>query len=241
MPAGVAVVIPTLDEAAQIVTCLEWLARLGAAEVVVADGGSRDGTPSLAAATGLCRVIETARNRGLQQNAGARATTAELLLFLHADCRPAPGAIEAIRATAFRAPRAPGGCLRMRVDDPDPRYRWIDAAADVRAAVLNLPYGDQAIWVRRRAWEAVGGFPEVPLMDDLCFALRLRRLGRLIVAPAEVRVSPRRWKARGLARQTLRNWTLTALAALGAPPAALARLYPPVRDVPLAAGPPEGI
>lgn len=225
----VAVVIPTLNESAVIAGCLAALAAQGPDEVVVVDAGSGDGTAAIARSTGLARVISSRRNRGAQQNAGARATTAELLLFLHADCRLGVGALDQIRAVARRAPRCPGGCLRMRVEDADWRFRAIDLAADLRAGLLGLPYGDQAIWARRGAFEGVGGFPELTLMDDLHFAARLRRLGRLAVVPAEVVVSPRRWKSRGLARQTLTNWRLTLLAILGIPPDRLARSYGPVR------------
>jgi rSAM/selenodomain-associated transferase 2 len=225
----VAVVIPTLNESAVIAGCLDALAAQGPDEVVVVDAGSGDGTAMIAAATGLARVISTRRNRGAQQNAGARATTAEVMLFLHADCRLGVGALDQVRAIARRAPRCPGGCLRMRVEDADWRFRAIDLAADVRAGVLGLPYGDQAIWARRAAFERVGGFPELRLMDDLGFAMRLRRLGRLVVAPADVSVSPRRWKSRGLLRQTLTNWRLTLLATLGVSPNRLARSYGSVR------------
>jgi rSAM/selenodomain-associated transferase 2 len=224
----IAVVIPTLNEASTIVSGLASLARQGADEIVVVDASSLDGTADLAAPH-CTRVVSSPRGRGVQQNRGASATSGELLVFLHADCRLEDGALAALRRFARRHPLVPGGCFRMHVDDRDRRFRLIDAAAHLRAGVLGVPYGDQAIFVRREAFARVGGFPEVGLMEDVLLSLRLRRLGRLALLPSRVFVSPRRWHRRGLLRQTLQNWTLTALAALGASPDSLARFYPAIR------------
>ena len=224
----VSVVIPTLNEASMIAGCLMSLVGLGADEVVVVDAASPDGTAEIARGLGV-RVIESCRGRGVQQNLGAMATTGEVLLFLHADCRPAPSAILKLKQFVASNPRVPGGCLRMRVDTNGLAFRMIDATAHVRAGVLGVPYGDQAIFARRRAFEAVGGFPETKLMDDVLFSLKLRRLGRVALLRPEVRVSDRRWRACGIARQTARNWLLTAMAAAGVSPDRLARFYPAVR------------
>lgn len=224
----VAVVIPTLNEASTIAACLQDLATQGPDELIVADAGSPDGTADLAAAAGA-RVLRTPRGRGQQQNLAVAATTSELLLFLHADCRLEPGALDVLRRFAVRNPLVPGGCFRMAVEAQGLGFRSIDAAAHLRAGVLGIPYGDQAIFARRSAFDAVGGFPEIPLMDDLYFALRLRRLGRLALLPRRVFVSARRWRQAGLVRQSLRNWTLTALAAGGVSPERLGRFYPVIR------------
>ncbi|HEV3121663.1 MAG TPA: TIGR04283 family arsenosugar biosynthesis glycosyltransferase [Isosphaeraceae bacterium] len=224
----VSVVIPTWNEAGVIVSCLSKLAEQGADEVIVADGTSPDGTASLAGP--LCtRVVSGPRGRGAQQNLGAAAASGDVLLFLHADCWLAPGAITLLRNFLRRHPRSPGGCFRMRVADPDPRFRLIDAAADLRAGLLGIPYGDQGLWVPRWAFERAGGFPETLLMDDVLLALRLRQLGRLALLRPSIHVSPRRWKYQGLLRQSFRNWTLTALAALGVHPNTLSRYYPMIR------------
>jgi rSAM/selenodomain-associated transferase 2 len=225
----VSVIIPTLNEAATIGTCLGALGAQDTDEVILVDADSTDGTSGLAA--GRCtQVLRSPRGRGIQMNRGAAVATGDILLFLHADCRPQPGALAALRAFVRRNPRIPGGCLRMRIDGPSWLYRCIDAAAHIRAGVLGLPYGDQALFVTRRAFERAGGFPETPLMEDVQIALRLRRLGRLALLPVRLDVSDRRWRAQGILRQTLRNWILTALAALGVPAATLARHYPVIRD-----------
>ena len=224
----VSVVIPTLNEATTIAACLDQLAALGPFEVIVADADSPDGTAAIAEERGA-RVVRSPRGRGVQQNLGAAATSGDVLLFLHADCRLELGGIEAIRRLVGRCPSIPGGCFRMRVDAPDLRFRAIDAAAHLRAGLFEVPYGDQGLFVTRRAFDRVGGFPEVPLMEDVLIVIRLRRLGRLALLPRSVIVSDRRWRRYGIVGQSLRNWALTAAAVAGVGPATLARYYPVVR------------
>ncbi|RUL88085.1 TIGR04283 family arsenosugar biosynthesis glycosyltransferase [Tautonia sociabilis] len=225
---SVSVVIPTLQEAGEIRSCLEHLAAQGADEVVVADADSPDGTADLARSAGV-RVVSSPRGRGIQQNRGAAATSGDVLLFLHADCRLDPGGIACLRRFVSRCPKVPGGCFRMRVDGPEAGFRAIDAAAHLRAGLIGLPYGDQGIFVPRPVFDRIGGFPEVPLMEDVFLALRLRRLGRIALLPSRIHVSPRRWRRHGLLGQSLRNWGLTAAAAAGVPTEVLARFYPMVR------------
>lgn len=224
----VSVIIPTLNEATAITQALRRLAQQNADEVIVADAGSPDGTAEIARSEGA-RVVDCPRGRGVQQNMGAAAASGDVFVFLHADCWLDSGAIDCLRNYIARHPRISGGCFRMRVDDPDPRFHTINAAADLRAGLLGIPYGDQGLFTPRWAFAATGGFPATPLMEDLLLALRLRRLGRLAVLPHRIRVSPRRWKHQGLLRQSLRNWTLTALAALGTRTETLARFYPAIR------------
>ena len=169
------------------------------------------------------------RGRGVQQNRGAAASSGDLLVFLHADCRLEDGAIAALRRYLARHPRVPGGCFRMRIEDSHPLYRAIDTAAHLRAGLLGLPYGDQGIFIRRSVFESIGGFPETPLMEDVMISLKLRREGRLAVLPARIFVSPRRWRQCGIIRQTLKNWALTAAATLGVSTEFLARFYPHIR------------
>jgi rSAM/selenodomain-associated transferase 2 len=222
------VVIPTLNEAATIVETLRRLAGQEGDEVIVADASSPDGTADLARHEGA-RVIDSPRGRGVQQNRGAAAASGHALVFLHADCRLEEGAIAVLRRFLAGHPRVAAGCFRMRVAAEHPLYRGIELAAHLRAGLLGLPYGDQGLFVTRRAFEQVGGFPEVPLMEDLGLAMRLRRLGRVAVLSPRIFVSPRRWAEHGIIGQTLRNWALTAAAAVGVPVSTLARFYPHVR------------
>jgi rSAM/selenodomain-associated transferase 2 len=224
---AVSFIIPTLNEAAAIADTLRRLRGQGPGEIIVVDGGSGDGTPDRAAAL-ADHVLSGPRGRAAQMNLGAAQAGGDVLLFLHADCSLEDGAAaQAERLLARRGVVA--GCFRMTVEAPGLGFRLIDAAATARVRLTGIAYGDQGLFVRREVFARVGGFPPLRLMEDVFLSLRLRRLGRLAVAPARIFVSPRRWQRQGLVRQTLRNWTLTALAAAGVHPDRLARFYPAVR------------
>jgi rSAM/selenodomain-associated transferase 2 len=228
--ASISVVIPTWREADRIAPTLAALDAQGPDEVIVADGGSPDGTADRAeAAPSRPRVLRTGRGRGVQLRAGAEAASGDVLLFLHADCRLEDGAIARLRDWSARHPRVPGGCFRMRVEPRGARLAIVEAAANLRAGLGGLPYGDQAMFARRWAYERAGGFPPWPLMEDVELVRRLGRLGRLAVLPDRVIVSARRWERTGVVRQTLRNWQLISLWALGVPAERLAPRYPTVR------------
>jgi rSAM/selenodomain-associated transferase 2 len=223
----VSVIIPTLNEASCVGHTLEQITHDRPDEIIVADGGSTDSTARIAAQ--WARVIETHKGRAVQQNAAARAASGDILLFLHADCRPEPGWKRALSRTMERR-RCVAGCFQMRIDRDGVCYRAIERGGDLRVRWLALPYGDQGIFVRRDAFWKLGGFPVVPLMEDLLFMRRLRKLGSVQLAPHAIRVSARRWERTGVLRQTVRNWTLTALAiGMGVHPERLAKFYPAVR------------
>jgi rSAM/selenodomain-associated transferase 2 len=203
-------VIPALDEEAWIGAALRLLEEEGESaervEVVVADGGSRDGTVAVAESFRRVRAIRCARGRAQQMNAGARATTGRILLFLHADSRlPAASAARLVHALD-RAPLAPGGAFRFRLDSRRLRYRLLEHAVALRTRFLHLPYGDQGIFVRREAFDALGGFRLLPRCEDLDLVRRMRRLGPLLLLDEPVVTSARRWEQDGFARATLRNW-----------------------------------
>jgi rSAM/selenodomain-associated transferase 2 len=232
-PPSIAVVVPTLDERAALPVLLDSLAR-GADgdrpdELVVADGGSRDGTAELAAARDVA-LVRSRPGRGAQLAAGARHARADVLLFLHADTWVEPDSIAALRrafAHGGAAERAVASGMRQRVDHPGGLYRWVERAADLRVRAGRV-YGDSGLAVRREAYVASGGFRELPLFEDLDLSRRLRALGRIaFVRDAVLHVSPRRWLAEGPVRRTVRNWALTAAWAAGVDPARLVRYYPP--------------
>jgi rSAM/selenodomain-associated transferase 2 len=223
----VSVVVPALNEERVIGATLAGLRGQHPHEVIVADGGSTDATAGVAARL-ADRVIAAPRGRAVQMNAGAAAATGDALLFLHADCALEDGALaEAARLLRYRPVAA--GCFRMVVQGRGVIYRLIDAAATLRVRLTGIGYGDQGLFVRRDVFERAGGFPSVRLMEDVLLSLRLRRLGRFVVAGRRVFVSARRWQAVGAVRQTLRNWALTALAVAGTHPDRLAAYYPNVR------------
>jgi rSAM/selenodomain-associated transferase 2 len=223
---SVSVIIPTWNEEACLGETLRQLRGQGPHEVIVADGGSADATCQVARAAD--RLVQGARGRAAQMNAGAAHASGDVLLFLHADCALETGALEAAEVE-LRGRGVAAGCFRMTVTAAAPVYRLIDACATARVRLTGLVYGDQGLFVRRDLFKQVGGFPPLRLMEDVFISRALRRLGRVAVAPRRIFVSPRRWQRQGVARQTLRNWALTALAAAGVHPDRLAALYPAVR------------
>lgn len=228
MTLTVSVVVPALDEARALPGLLALLARLDVAEVIVADGGSRDGTVAIAEAHGA-RVVQGTRGRGPQQNAGAEQARGEVLWFVHADVRPPDGAVDAIRR-ALDDPRVVGGAFRIRTVPSGgavplgPLLR----VADLRSRFTRLPYGDQAMFARAEAFRAVSGFPAARMFEDVELARRLWLRGRLVTLREEVEVSGRRFEARPLASLLAMN-ALPTLHRLGVPERWLLRLYPPVR------------
>lgn len=224
----VSIVVPCLNESAGIARAVARALALQPGDLVVVDGRSRDGTAELARQAGAGRVLEAGPGRAVQQNAGAAATTGEVLLFLHADCWLEPGSLELV-TEALADPRCVGGCFGQQIEAPERRYRWLEWGNARRVAWWGLAYGDQAIFVRRRVFEELGGFPELPLMEDLFFMRELRRRGRLAQLPPRLHVSARRWQQQGVLRQTIRNWGLTLAAHLGVSPERLVKFYPHIR------------
>lgn len=221
----VSVVIPALNEAPRIEAAVERAWAAGAWEVIVADGGSADGTAHVAARLS-CRLVSCPRpGRGIQLNAGAEAARGEVLLFLHADNWLAAGAAEQIRQ-ALQGGGASAGAFLQMIDAEGALYRWIERGNALRAQRLGLAYGDQGIFLTRRLFAELGGFAPVRLMEDVELMRRLRvRRQRLCLLPGPIHVSPRRWREHGVVRQTLRNWTLLAAFQLGVSPDRLAGFY----------------
>ncbi len=223
---SVSIIIPTWNEAAVIAQTIRDLRTQGPREIIVVDGGSSDAT--LEQARAADRVLVSELGRAFQMNAGAAAARGDFLLFLHADCRLEAGAIRAIER-ALAQPAILAGCFSMRVDADGWGFRSIDACATARVRLTGVVYGDQGLFLRRHDFLELGGFPRIRFMEDVFFSQRLARRGRVVVLPRRIYVSPRRWQQVGLVRQTLRNWTLTALALAGVAPDRLAQYYPRVR------------
>lgn len=219
----ISVVIPALNEQGQIerAVCSSW--RLDPLEVVVVDGGSHDQTAARARQAGA-RVVPARRGRGPQLNEGARRARGELLLFLHADCWLEPDAARQIQR-AFTPGDLAWAAFRQRIDGHGPGYRLLEAGNAWRARRLGLAYGDQGLVVHRDLLRQVGGFPDLPLMEDVGLMRRLRGSGRRALLDGPIHVSPRRWQQNGIVRQTVRNWTLLALYRLGVPLEGLVRRY----------------
>ena len=222
-----AVVIPTLNEARYLPGLLSDLARVRVpAEVVVADGGSDDETVDRARAAGA-RVVRAPRGRGRQLNAGARVSRTPWICFLHADVR----LNDAARGDLERTVRRGGvgaAVWRLRIVGRHPLYRLVELGAAIRQHLAGLPYGDQGLLVHRALFDAVGGFDEVEVMEDVGVVRRLRRRTRITRFASALQVSARRWEREGILRCTLRNAALLMAYRVGVAPSRLAAWYRPL-------------
>ncbi|MBI4575081.1 MAG: TIGR04283 family arsenosugar biosynthesis glycosyltransferase [Planctomycetes bacterium] len=223
---SVSTVIPTWNEGAIIEDALRRLAEQGPDEVIVADGGSTDGTAERARAAGA-RVVQAPRGRAPQMNAGAARASGEVLLFLHADVRLPPGGLQAVRAAMARGRRV-GGFFRIRFDSSAPFLGAVALASNLRSALTRVPAGDRAIFVRADAFRALGGYRPWALLEDLDLSRRLRGLGPVARLPSRVTASARRFERRGPVRTVLLMAWLYLVWSLGASTRDLARHYPPV-------------
>ncbi|MHC1791698.1 TIGR04283 family arsenosugar biosynthesis glycosyltransferase [Solidesulfovibrio sp.] len=227
------VVVPVLGETARINALVDNVRAAGYGlplEILVVDGDPAGGTIRAIDRQGVLGLTAP-RGRGSQQNAGAAAATGDFLLFLHADTRLPAGAFQA--AAALLEDRAELGAFSLAIRSRNPLLRCIAAAATWRSRLFALPYGDQALFLRRDIFEAVGGFADIPVMEDVELVRALRRAGgRVAVSPLSVTTSARRWRARGILATTLRNLALLLLFSLGVSPHRLARHYPPLPEPP---------
>ncbi len=219
-----AIVAPVLDEAATLAPwlhALQPLRRRGVALVIV-DGGSRDATADIARARADV-VLQAPRGRAAQMNAGAAAAHADVLLFLHADTRLPEGADALVLAALARG--RGWGRFDVRIDTRRPLLRLVAWAMNTRSRLTGIATGDQALFVRRDLFDAVGGFPEIPLMEDIALSRALKRHGRPACLRARVVTSARRWERHGAWTTILLMWRLRAAYFLGADPARLALRY----------------
>jgi rSAM/selenodomain-associated transferase 2 len=222
-PISLSAIIPTFNAADLLPATLAALGSR-AAEIVVSDGGSTDNTASIADAAGAC-VVSAPRGRGNQLAAGAKASSGDWLLFLHADCRLGSGWDAAVRAF-IAAPGAAGraGYFAFALDDPSPAARRLERIVRWRCRLLALPYGDQGLLIARSLYDKVGGFSMIPLMEDVDLVRRLGR-SRLEPMPAPIYSSARRYLAGGYIRRPLRNLLCLSLYFAGVKPRRIARIY----------------
>lgn len=219
-PQTVAVVVPVLDDAEELATLLPTLAA-HSVEVVIADGGSGDDTVAVARAAGAA-VIASPRGRGVQMNAAAPATQADALLFVHSDTRPPEGFAQLV-LDALADASVSIGAFNFSTDSASPGMRVIERGVRLRGSVFGMPYGDQGLFCRRAVFEALGGFPAFPVMEDYEYVRRARRIGRVAVLPQRAVTSARRWHEQGVWRWSALNLATVARYHLGATPDDLAR------------------
>ena len=222
---SLSIIIPALNEAEVIVNTLQALAPLRASgsEVIVVDGGSADDTIARARPyTDL--VLATPRGRALQMNAGAVRARGEILLFLHADSVP-PAQADTLIVDGMNRARRHWGRFDVRIAGGHPLLRLVERAINLRSRWTGVATGDQGIFVTRSLYTAAGGYPEIPLMEDVALTKRLRRFGPPLCLKHPVTTSARRWQEKGVLRTILLMWRLRFAYWLGADPAALAARY----------------
>lgn len=221
----ISVIVPVLNEAARLSAFLRELQRvLPGAEIVVVDGGSTDGSGAAAAGVPGVRALRARRGRARQMNAGAAAARADTFLFLHADTRLPAEAAAALRE-ALADPAVVGGRFDVRLDNPRLPFRAIETLMNWRSRLTGIGTGDQALFVRATTFRALGGFPDIPLMEDVEFSRRLKRVGRLARLRARVVTAARKWERDGLWRTILLMWSLRFLYFVGTDPTWLHRRY----------------
>ena len=218
------VIIPALNEAEILGATLESVIVAPPVEVIVVDGGSQDRTVEVARQY-TSQVLVSPPGRGLQQAVGARHSEGSVLIFLHADTRLPPGYQHFI-CEALAYPNVVFGAFCLAIHPSSPALEIIAFMANLRSRCLRLPYGDQAIFVRREAYFQVGGFKNWPIMEDVDLARRLNRVGAFKLARGYVKTSARRWQGENWIYTTLRNWSLIIRYGLGVSPDALYRHYP---------------
>ncbi|MCI5226196.1 MAG: glycosyltransferase [Candidatus Electrothrix sp. AX2] len=231
---SISIIIPTLNEGQHIGTCLDRLLLhrrsfenlANISEIIVTDGHSTDQTLQEIAARGIHRIqlLHTEAGRGQQQHCGATAASGDILLFLHCDT-VLPATFSKDICLTLQKKDVVAGAFRLHINGRGVGFRLIEAGVRLRSSLLQLPYGDQALFMRRATYFTVGGFPEQPIMEDLALVLCLKKLGRIALTQTHVTTSARRWQQHGLVKTTLINQLMLLGRVIGVSPQQLARLY----------------
>ncbi|MBW2064191.1 MAG: TIGR04283 family arsenosugar biosynthesis glycosyltransferase [Deltaproteobacteria bacterium] len=218
----ITVVIPALNEAENVAAAVES-AQCQDSQVIVVDGGSSDGTAERASHAGAL-VVRSSRGRALQQNRGAEIAEGTVLLFLHADTQLPRGYVNHVFEVLMDRSLAAGAFL-FRSEINHPFMKFVETMTNMRSRYLHLPYGDQALFLRKETFQSLGGFPDVPIAEDLYLVSRLSKVGKIRLAPAHVLTSGRQWQRIGIFRNTLVNILIAASCAMGISPYTTKRIF----------------
>jgi rSAM/selenodomain-associated transferase 2/rSAM/selenodomain-associated transferase 1 len=219
----ISIIIPALNEAATIDRTLCHLEGVDNLEVIVVDGGSIDETAALAGSR-EAKVIHSNPGKAIQMNTGAAAAAGEILVFLHADTLLPEGFRHQI-VSALNQQGVAAGAFRLSIDSPAAGIRLIECMANLRSRFLRLPYGDQALFMKKSLFHQIGGFPKMQIMEDFILIRRLKRKGKIVIVPDAVATSPRRWLHLGVFKTWLINQLIIIAYYLGLPPERLTRIY----------------
>ncbi|MEH2076410.1 MAG: TIGR04283 family arsenosugar biosynthesis glycosyltransferase [Nostoc sp.] len=221
--AKISIIIAAINEARNIKETIATTQSRLNIEVILVDGGSQDDTVAIAQSLGV-KVISSSPGRAVQMNAGAVASGGEILLFLHADTRLPTGFDEMI-CTALQQPGTVAGAFNLRIDAPLLSLRWVELGVKWRSHFCQMPYGDQAIFLTKESFQQIGGFPELPIMEDFELICRLKRIGRIVIIPTPVLTSARRWLQKGIFKTTLLNQLVIIAYLLGVSPERIRSWY----------------
>ncbi|HYA14281.1 MAG TPA: TIGR04283 family arsenosugar biosynthesis glycosyltransferase [Syntrophales bacterium] len=220
-------IIPVWNEESVILRTIEHILSLqsaAGAEIIVVDGDPAGKTMEIARRASVKTVISE-RGRGSQMNHGAALAAGNILIFLHADTRLPPYALGLID-TVMRDESCTAGAFDLAIDSERPVFRLIEKAASLRSRLTRVPYGDQAVFMRKDVFNELGGFRNIPIMEDVEIMRRIkRRGGKICIIDKAVRTSSRRWDREGIVYTTLRNWLLITLYLLGVKPEKLVKFY----------------
>ncbi len=208
------IIIPTLNEKETISHCLETVVDIPGIEVIVADGGSTDGTVEIVKQYRDVKVVTSLMGRSIQMNKGAVCASGEILLFLHADCILPREVVLNIR-NIFEDSTFVGGAFKIKLLSDKFLYRLIETGINFRSTAFKLPYGDQGLFVKRSVFEELGGFRKMLNCEDLDFICRLKKNGKIIILNERVSCSIRRWEKHGILQTSLRNQSLLVSYVLG--------------------------
>jgi len=222
-PKRISIIIPTLNEAGVIKAAINRLPRSEQLEIIVVDGSSADATARVARELGV-RVLSAAPSKAGQMNAGAAEARGDVLLFLHVDTRLPENFEEKVLAALSRSGFG-AGAFSLGIDSRNRGLRFIEHAANWRARLLKMPYGDQALFVARDLFNKIGGFPDYPIMEDFEFIRRLKRKSKIAILPESVQTSPRRWQNLGVFKTWVINQLIVVAYFIGIPPHRLAFWY----------------
>ena len=220
---SISVIIPTLNEEENIESLLKYLKQLdNRLQLIIVDADSKDKT--VAVAKKLSRVVRSSPGRGVQMNEGANIATGDIFWFLHADCRPHPVSIQAMKQS-FAYENIFCGGFEYNLSHPGFRFRLVEFLSNRKNRRLKWLFGDMGIFVLRDIFEQMGGYQDIPLMEDMDFGKRLKQYGNVVILPLRMNTSARRWIEEGYILNAIRSWALQSAWALGAAPNTLARFY----------------